>query len=247
MQELTSTKKTNEIDVTSYTQGSTRLRIFKDPVIKDLIVCKSCNNQNPELIEKNNAFQLYECKDCGFVFTKVNNSSTQNSPYRPNECLSERASSIEAKEYLTKAVAWLPDKKLKILNIGYDDPKIMNLLQKKGHKMISIRNVQELDNDEQLQAKKFDVILTCDTTNITEPLPTFNQLFNMLSEFGIHLIYTDLHFTTKEIIEKVKKSKKANSAPHSFYRYKSLEKILDRLGHDIVYVNAKMIMARKAF
>ncbi|MGK7392366.1 MAG: hypothetical protein ACNS60_18575 [Candidatus Cyclobacteriaceae bacterium M2_1C_046] len=246
MHELTN-QISDEFDIKNYTKESKRFRIHKNPVVKDLVVCKSCNNKEPQLIEKDNSFHLYECKECGFVFSKVNHPVVANPTTRIKECFSQKATSKEAKEYFTKAVAWLPNRTLRILNIGYDDPKIMNLLQKKGHKMISIRNVQELDENPQLQEKKFDVILTCDTTNITDPLPTFNRLFKMLSEFGMHLIYTDLYFSTKEIAEKIKKSNSAKQVPYAFYRYKTFEKIMDRLGHNIVYVNAKLIMARKAF
>ena len=244
MQKVNQLQSTDEFSISQYNSNASQLRVLKKPIIKDYVVCKCCNNQKPTVVEISSGFKLYECEDCGFVFTKSLKGKPLTESEKSVKEFRLKATSTETKNYISRAVEWLPNKNLKILNIGYDDPAIINLLNKKGHKIISVRNVNEVLEKYPNSKKQFDVILTTDTNSITDPIPTFKHLFNLLNDFGVHMIYSNMNLSTQEIIEKLQKSKKSSARPISFYRYHTLEKILDKINHDIVYLNSKMIIAR---
>lgn len=193
---------------------------------KEVVRCNCCNGTD---LNKNvfHHSENYQCVDCGYVFLK-HNESIKTDGIQKN---------LDPNKFLRPALSWLPQKTLKVLEVGCHCPDILEELRKRNHEVDSIDPMGF--NEKSFQKGEFDLVFAFNAfRNSEQPLQLARKLFSHLKDEGLLVIYGDLN-NAEELFHG------ESSTGCSFFTFDAFDAIIGKLKHTIIYTNPQVIIARK--
>lgn len=221
--------------------------------------CKCCGDKVLDHIGKKEGYYFWECATCKFIFTDIPYKEmvkTYASGYHNIEDGAPQKGWAYSLEFLTPALALLPDRKLKILDFGCGESYIPDRLRDNGHKVTAVDIVPPLkEHPDRITGDILKLDIAPDTydliysyqvfEHISEPVPVIRKLLNLLNDKGMLLIHTDME-TPEKYAERFIDWWYVLPPDHcSYFSHKTFEKVFEDQKCKMIYKNPKSVMAVK--
>lgn len=207
------------------------------------VLCKICNHKTKEIFSDRLNITYHKCLSCDFIFK---DDSFLISAEEELERYDKHKNSIDDLEYVAyfkdfidKAIIPYCPKREKVLDFGSGpSPVLARILERDyGFKKIDIYDLF-YSPEKVYEGKKYDLIVSTEVVeHLKDPLKHFLNFKGLLADSGLLCVMTLFHPNDDN---KFKSWWYINDESHvSFFNNKSINKIAEKVGLNIIYSDDK--------